>query len=51
MTRLVDISVKEKTCESQAMVEVLVKQEAEQELEEEEAHEVVLRGVFCQQLE
>ena len=33
------------------MVEVLVKQEAEQELGEEEAQEVVLRGVFCQQLE
>ena len=45
------MSVKEKTCESQAMVVVFVKQAAEQELEEEEAQEVVFRGVFCQQLE
>ena len=49
------MSVKENTCESQAKVEVLVKQDAEQELEEEElevdAQEVVFKGVFCQQLE
>ena len=44
------MSVKEKTCESQAKVVVLVKQDAEHELEEE-AQEVVFRGMFCQQLE
>ena len=44
------MSVKENTCESQAKVEVLVKQDAEQEVEVE-AQEVVFRGVFCQQLE
>ena len=45
------MSAKEKTCESQAKVEVLVKQDAEQELEEVEAQEVVFRGAYCEQLE
>ena len=49
MTRLVAMSVREKTWESHAKVEVLEKQESEQELEE--AQEVVLRGEYCQQLE
>lgn len=45
------MSAKENTCESQAKVVVLVKQDAEQELGEVEAQEVVFRGVFCRQLE
>ena len=44
------MSAKEKTCESQAKVEVLVKQDAEQEFEVE-AQEVVFRGAYCEQLE